>query len=203
MQPPSHSTSRVIPASEHRRERWRNQLGWTREIYKSPEQGGWDVRLSIAEIERDSAFSAFPGVDRRLVLLSGNGLRLRFDDGEVHDLYPPHGELRFEGERHVVGELIDGPTLDFNLMWRRDRAEADLWRQPLAGPTPILAEPRSTWAIYLLAGSARLVDAPHLPPLSAGDTALLTASDAPLRHTLDGDGEALVIRTAPLAPAQP
>ena len=59
----SYSTSRVIPASEYRRERWRNQLGWTREIYKSPDGGEWDVRLSIAEIERDSAFSAFPGVE--------------------------------------------------------------------------------------------------------------------------------------------
>ena len=44
--------SRVIPANEYRRERWRNGLGWTREIHASmPASGGaWDWRLSIAEI---------------------------------------------------------------------------------------------------------------------------------------------------------
>ena len=120
------SRSWVIPANEYRRERWRNQLGWTREIYRSPATGDWDWRLSIAEIERDSAFSSFPGIDRELVLLSGNGLRLRFDDGEVHELEPPHGKLRFAGERSVTGELVEGPTHDFNLMWRRDRVQAEL-----------------------------------------------------------------------------
>ena len=66
--------SQLIPANEYRRERWRNQLGWTREIARWPLQGDWDWRLSIAEIECDAAFSAFPGVDRELVLLAGNGV---------------------------------------------------------------------------------------------------------------------------------
>ena len=51
----------------------------------------------------------------------GNGMRLRFDDGEVNELHPPHDRMRFAGERAVTGELLDGPTQDFNLMWRRDR----------------------------------------------------------------------------------
>ena len=33
------SDSRVIPANEYRRERWRNQLGWTREICRSGDAG--------------------------------------------------------------------------------------------------------------------------------------------------------------------
>src|SRR5690606_23181136 len=74
--------SRVIAANEYRRERWRNGLGWTREIHahRSDPAGDWTWRLSIAEIERDGPFSAFPGVDRALVLLRGNGMRLRFGD---------------------------------------------------------------------------------------------------------------------------
>ncbi|MBF6022687.1 HutD/Ves family protein [Lysobacter niastensis] len=191
--------SRVIPANEYRRERWRNQLGWTREIARWPEEGDWNWRLSIAEIERDSAFSAFPGIDRELVLLSGNGLRLRFEDGAVHDLEPPHGKLRFAGEASLVGELIDGPTHDFNLMWRRDRVRAQLWHRPLVGPMVIFVEPYTTWAVHLMAGQAHFGDDSGLPALAAGDSAIFTAGDERLRHVLDGGGEALLIRIEPHA----
>jgi uncharacterized protein len=85
--PVAQTESFVIPANEYRRERWRNGLGWTREILQrriddapASDAAPWDWRLSIAEIERDAAFSAFPGIDRELVLLAGNGVRLRFAD---------------------------------------------------------------------------------------------------------------------------
>lgn len=191
------SCSWVIPANEYRRERWRNQMGWTREIYKTPGEGEWDWRLSIAEIERDSAFSSFPGIDRELVLLSGNGLRLRFEEDEVHELAPPHGKLRFAGERAVMGELVDGPTHDFNLMWRRDRVQAELWHRPLVGPMVIFAEPHTTWVAFLMSGRARFADDSGLPALEAGDTAIFAAGRERLRHVLDGGGEALLIRVAP------
>jgi environmental stress-induced protein Ves len=187
----------VIPANEYRRERWRNGLGWTREIHAHAAAGSpddWEWRLSIAEIEQDAPFSAFPGIDRELVLLSGNGLRLRFDDGEVRELHPPHDRLRFAGERAVTGELLDGPTQDFNLMWRRDLVEAQLWHRPLVGPMVVFAEPGTIWAIHLLAGQARFADDSGLPDLAAADTALLQADGTRLRHVLDGAGEALLIR---------
>ena len=63
-----------LPAHEYRRERWRNERGWTREIHRHPEGAAeWAWRVSIAEIDHDAPFSAFPGVDRELVLLHGNG----------------------------------------------------------------------------------------------------------------------------------
>ena len=203
----------VIPANEYRRERWRNQLGWTREIARGQLAddgfhldageaiGAWDWRLSIAEIERDAAFSSFPGIDRELVLLSGHGVRLRFDDGEVRELHPPHERLRFAGERALTGELLDGPTHDFNLMWRRDRVSAELWHRPLVGPMVIFTDPRGLWAVHLLAGRATFDGAADLPPLSAGDTVLIRAGDNRLRHVLHGGGEALMIRLSPQAEA--
>lgn len=193
----STAESRVIPANEYRRERWRNQQGWTREIYKAPAGEDWHWRLSIAEIERDSAFSSFPGVDRELVLLSGHGVRLRFDDGEVHELHPPHAKLRFAGERGVTGELLDGPTHDFNLMWRRDRVHAELWHRPLVGPMVIFADAGTTWAVHLLAGRARFADDSGLPAMEAGDTAILQAGSQRLRHVIEGGGELLVVRVQP------
>lgn len=187
----------VVPANEYRRERWKNGAGWTREIVRVPDQADWIWRLSIAEIEQNAPFSAFSGIERELVLLSGNGLRLRFDDGETHTLLPPHERLRFAGERGVTGELVDGPTHDFNLMWRREEIDAELWHRPLVGPMVIFIEPGTTWVAHMLAGTARFADDSGLPDLAAGDTAFMRAGDERRRHVLDGGGEALLIRIQP------
>jgi len=189
---------RVIPANEYRRMRWKNGAGWTREIHAEPSADDWTWRLSIAEIERDAPFSVFPGVDRELVLLSGNGLRLRFGDGEAHELRPPHQRLRFAGERAVVGELIDGRTEDFNLMWRRDAVRAELWHRPLVGTMVVFVDPGSTWVLHLLAGRARIDGGSSPDWLAQGDTALLTAGDARARYPVDGGGEALLVRIDPV-----
>ena len=192
---------RVIPANEYRRMRWGNGAGWTREIHAEPSAEHWDWRLSIAEIEQDAPFSAFPGVDRELVLLSGNGLRLRFADGEAHDLLPPHQRLRFAGERALTGELIEGRTEDFNLMWRRDAVQAQLWHRPLVGTMVVFVDPGSTWVLHLLAGRARIEGERPLGWLAQGDTALLTAGGVRTRYPVEGGGEALLIRIEPVVDA--
>lgn len=198
MEIPSPQSSCVVRVADQRRMHWKNGAGWTSEILRAPDVDDWDWRLSIAEIEADAPFSAFPGVDRELVLLSGNGLRLRFDDGEVRTLDPPHDKLRFAGEQVVFGELIDGPTRDFNLMWRRGRVEARLWVRPLVGSMVVFVEPGQTWALYLVAGNARFAGGSALGALAAGDTAILRAGTARTRHALDGGGTLLVVRIDPL-----
>jgi environmental stress-induced protein Ves len=191
--------SRVIPANDYRRERWRNGAGWTRAICRVPERDEWDWRLSIAEIERNAPFSTFPGIDRELVLLGGNGLRLRFDDGETRQLDPPYGRVRFAGERALTGGPVDGRSEDFNLMWRRDAVTTQLWHRPLVGPMVVFVDPGSTWVVHLLAGDARFAADTDLPPLAMGDTALLVAGDTRRRYGLEGAGEALLIRIDPAA----
>jgi len=194
--PPS---SCVLRASGYARMRWKNGAGWTSEILRVPDTDDWDWRLSIAEIETDAPFSAFPGVERELVLLSGNGLRLRFDDGASHELLPPHDKLRFAGERNAFGELVDGPTRDFNLMWKRGAVDAQLWRRPLVGTVVLFVDPGETWIVHMLAGQARFVDGTGFGELGMGDTAVLPAIDgARTRHAIDGGGEALLIRISPV-----
>lgn len=191
---------RILRGHDYRRERWRNGAGWTRQVHAEPAADGnaaWDWRLSIAEIDADAPFSAFPGVDRVLVLLQGNGMRLRFDDGEVHELLPPHDRLRFAGERALVGELVDGPTRDFNLMWRRDAIDASLWHRPLVGSMLVFVDPGETWALHVLSGQARIDGVADSEPLAVGDSALLRAGEARRRYLLDGGGELLVMRLAP------
>lgn len=186
--------TRVIPANEYRRERWRNGQGWTRQIAASHPGEAWDWRLSIAEIERDAGFSAFPGVERELVLLHGNGVRLCFDDGEQVALLPPHDRHRFSGARPLRGELVDGPTHDFNLMWRPEAVDAELLLRPLVGSMFFFADACTSWAIHLLAGQARFDAASGLPPLWAGDTALLYGTPGRVRYALEGGGELIAIK---------
>ena len=193
--------SRILPAIGYTRMRWKNGAGWTTEILRVPDNDDWEWRLSIAEIEADAPFSSFPGVERELVLLSGNGLRLRFShdgvDG-VHELLPPHDKLCFAGELAVFGELIDGPTRDFNLMWKRHSCNAQLWHRPLVGTMVMFVDPGEVWAVHMLAGQARFADDSRLGLLRMGDTAILVAESARMRHVLDGGGELLLIRVEAL-----
>lgn len=188
----------LIPANEYRRERWKNGLGWTREILRWPEESeAWDWRLSIAEVDKDGRFSAFPGVERELVLLSGAGMRLHFDDGESISLLPPHERLRFAGERALSAELISGPTQDFNLMWRPERVEATLLHRPLVGPMLFFAEPGVRWVVHVMGGRAHFKD--QLPPLlmEQGDSALIEPKHGQAsRVILEGGGELLLVRIA-------
>lgn len=187
------STPVVLPANTHRRERWRNGLGWTRAIRAWPDEADWAWRLSVAEIEHPAPWSQFPGIDREQMLVEGEGLRLRFGDGRVEELLPPYGRARYDGGMPVAGEPIDGRAVALNLMWRRDLLEVDLWRRPLVGPMLFFADPAECWLLYLLAGQGRFDQASGLPPLGRGDAAVL-ASGQRNRFMLDGGGELVAMR---------
>jgi environmental stress-induced protein Ves len=184
----------LIPANEYRRERWKNGLGWTREILRHPAEGDWDWRLSIAEVDKDGPFSAFPGCDRELVLLAGEGMRLQFEDGDCVTLAPPHARHRFAGERALSAELIAGPTHDFNAIWRRDRCDVAVLHRPLVGPMVFFPESGVLWFAYLLAGQAVFRDQPTPMVLEQGDSAVIRTPDGGARTLLDGGGEVLLVR---------
>jgi len=190
-----------LPANEYRRERWRNERGWTREIHRHPEGAAdWAWRVSIAEIDHDAPFSSFPGCDRELVLLSGEGMRLVFDDAEggTVTLNPPHDRLRFAGERALHAELVDGPTHDFNLMWKRDAVQATLLHRPLVGPMVFFAEPGVTWLVYVMEGHAQFKDLARPLRLAQFDSVLLLPdTDGRARFILEGGGELLLCRIEP------
>jgi environmental stress-induced protein Ves len=107
---------------------WKNGAGLTREIaFGGASHAGFDWRLSVAEVDRDAPFSAFPGVDRRIVLLGGAGMRLRSADGRVdHALTEPLVPFSFAGEVPLQATLAGGASRDFNVMTRRDRFFSEL-----------------------------------------------------------------------------
>ena len=109
------------------RVRWRNDGGFTREVISEPSGGSaFDWRVSVAEVEASGPFSRFDGYERVLVLLAGAGMRLhRTDTGAYSDVTSDEPLVRFAGDVPIHAELIDGPTTDFNLMWRTDVVAAD------------------------------------------------------------------------------
>jgi environmental stress-induced protein Ves len=160
-----------------------------------PDVDDYAWRVSIAEIDHDCPFSAFPGHDRILVLLSGNGMRLSFHDGREVDLDPPHSRIAFRGEDALDCTLREGPTRDFNLIWKRDRVQAELMHRPLVGPMLFFPEPQVQWLVHLIAGRAQIKDRPELAPLDAGDSVLLSAAPGDSeRLILGGGGEVLLAR---------
>ena len=64
---------------------WRNGAGVTRELLARPSAADWRVRVSVADIDRDGPFSAYPGVERWFTVLKGTGVDLAID-GQVRRL---------------------------------------------------------------------------------------------------------------------
>lgn len=197
---------RVLRAQDCVRTRWKNGLGWTREVARGclpPDApsaeivDGWDWRLSIGEIDADADFSTFHGVDRELTLLSGAGVRLRGADGSLREVLPPHGSARFDGETRLHGERVDGRVEVLNLMWRRDAVAVQSWFRPLVGPMLVFAAPGETWLVHLVAGHARLDRDERTPLLEMGDSVLLSATDARERCLLEGAGAVVLAKLAP------
>lgn len=109
---------------------WKNGGGVTREIVCQPPgavMGEFDWRVSIAHIASDGPFSAFPGVDRVITLLSGGGVHLLSDDGQVDlRLDKPLAPVAFAGEAPIHARLLAGDCHDFNVMTRRAVCSASL-----------------------------------------------------------------------------
>ncbi len=123
---------------------WKNGGGVTREIVCMPPgagMGDFDWRVSIAHIAGDGPFSAFPGIDRVITLLSGGGVHLLGDDGLVnHRLDTPLAPFAFAGEAAIHARLLAGDCHDFNLMTRRAVCSASLQVLRSACEWPVAAQ---------------------------------------------------------------
>ncbi|KQX56314.1 MULTISPECIES: HutD family protein [unclassified Streptomyces] len=113
--------------------RWRNGGGATREIVSRPEGAeAFEWRASIADIDRGGPFSEFPGVDRTLTLLAGDGVRLTSTGVFDRLLARPGEPFAFSGDLALSAELPGGACRVLNIMVRRGRGAARVER--VAGP---------------------------------------------------------------------
>ena len=124
----------TVPLAGVAAQPWRNGGGTTRELLAWPDANDWQLRVSVAEIETDGPFSAFPGIERAFAVLEGAGVVLALPQGERR-LDAQSRAVRFAGEAAPMCRLIDGPTRDLNLMARRDAGPIHLHRDTLAPAT--------------------------------------------------------------------
>jgi len=119
---------------------WRNGGGVTRELLRLPAartdaSDAWDLRISLADVEHDGPFSAYPGIQRWIAVVAGAGMRLE-DAGATRpiELRPGAAPLRFDGAWAPQCVLLDGPIRDLNVMAREGARRAVLqaaaWHSP-------------------------------------------------------------------------
>ncbi len=185
----------TLPIHQTRRERWRNGNGWTREILRVPQadDGDFHWRISIADISEDSLFSLFPGCDRAMALLAGEGVELSFADGRQEQLLPPHGRLAFSGDEVVTSRLINGSVQDFNAIYKRDRYHGTLLHRPLVGSMVFLPERGVQWFLHVVAGRVE-IRGEDATLLQREDSAWLRPTQSGQRIAIEGGGEVLLLR---------
>ncbi|MFI5669343.1 HutD family protein [Streptomyces sp. NPDC051704] len=147
---------RILRAGDRAAVAWKNGGGVTREIAAWPEGAamadfGW--RISLAEVAADGPFSAFPGVDRTLTLAEGAGMDLTVAGARrlVDERCAPQD---FPGDVPTDCRLLDGPVVNFNVMYRRDRVRAQT--AVVRGALALRAEPGETLLVVALQGPAEL-----------------------------------------------
>lgn len=176
------TSTRVRRYQAYRAMPWRNGRGTTLEIAREPALGeSFAWRLSLADIDRDSEFSAYPGYRRALVLVAGSSLRLTFEGNGDRFLDPKRRGARFEGDWNTHCAVPQGRCTDLSLI---------VWKGSAARPAAIVRAPRmlrvkSTvravlpgylyGALFVLEGSAAVTTAIRARPhtIRARDTLLL------------------------------
>jgi hypothetical protein len=131
---------------------WKNGGGETTEIAASPEGAGLDAfdwRVSMARVDGDGPFSLFPGIDRTLAILDGEGLRLAIEGRDPVELTRATAPLAFPADAPTGSILLGGPVTDLNVMTRRTMARHELTVQDYPSGTAIAATASVTLVVPL------------------------------------------------------
>lgn len=184
---------RVLRAADRTAVPWKNGGGITREIAAGPDgasMSDFDWRVSLADVAADGPFSAFPGVERILTVVEGAGMALTVG-GTPHLVDERNAPRHFPGDEPTQGRLLEGPVVNFNVMYRRDTVSASVNLVTRAA----LALPAGQLLVVALDGTADLTpDQSAAAPdaavrLGRHDAALLTRGGG-----LRTDGTAAVVR---------
>ncbi|WP_064685668.1 HutD/Ves family protein [Rhizobium bangladeshense] len=180
---------RILLAADHKRMPWKNGGGETVEIAVSPEDAGlagFDWRVSMATVAADGPFSIFPGIDRTLAILAGNGMELDIEGGAPVLLTVASEPLAFPADIPVTAKLQDGAITDLNVMTRRDGLTHRLSRIDIDGAKRVPL-PSPTCLLLCHRGRLSFRRDGEAGALAPGDALLIDDAAA---ATLETDGEA-------------
>ena len=183
-----------LKPADARRVPWKNGGGTTLELAMEPPgatfETGFVWRLSTAEVAVPSPFSAFPGLQRTLMLLTGDGLRVDFGDRGVVDLREPLVPLVFSGAWPATATLLGGPCTDLNLMVDPTRCSAQL--RILHLQRPCVLNPQAPTTLMFVANGAVYVPEGNLH-LGQRHTLRVEGGDRSLQLVPGYGGAALVL----------
>lgn len=185
MQHLRHEDYRTVP--------WKNGGGITREIALAddPAGGGFLWRLSMATVSTSGPFSHFPGVDRTIACLQGNGMRLAFGDGRVADVLRAGAPLAFPGEADIHADCLDGETIDLNVMTRRDRFSHAV--EHVSSAAEVVLSPGGGTLAVFFAAPATVVTTGKTVDVRRFDTVVLTGETAPVTVRADAGPDLFAI----------
>lgn len=156
---------------------WKNGKGLTEEIMAFPvgsTMETFDWRLSIAHVGQDGPFSVFPGVDRSIAMLEGEGLRLDLPDGTGHELSLDGDPFTFPGEWVISSTNLGGPTMDLNIMTRRGHYQHQMRRYRSVDPLTVNAEVQT---LLLFKSAASLSTSEGTTPVEPFSCVMLDSSE--------------------------
>jgi len=185
---------RIVRAADCRVMPWKNGGGTTTEIAVHPEGAGlgdFHWRVSMARVESDGPFSSFPGVDRTLTILSGEGIRLAVGRREAVTLTAESLPFAFAGEVPAEAMLVGAAVTDLNVMTRRGVVAHRVRR--VAGAMECGAE--GTALVVCHSGSCGVEAKDERQNLDAGDTAI--AEGKALRLTSSEGGVVYLVEVSP------
>lgn len=180
---------RILRAGDHKRMPWKNGKGETVEIAVFPPDASiddFDWRISMATVAEDGPFSIFPGIDRTLAILNGNGMVLDVEGRSSVLLTTASDPLAFPADIPVAARLEDGTITDLNVMTRRDGFSHTLIRIDVDGSKTVPLPP-STCLLLCHRGALSFRRDGETGALAAGDALLVTDTAATV---LEIDGEA-------------
>ncbi|HEX7391269.1 MAG TPA: HutD family protein [Acidiphilium sp.] len=131
---------RVVRAAGRRAMPWKNRGGTTFEVAAFPVGSGLDRidwRISMALVETNGPFSVFPGIDRTLAVLAGDGIALSIAGDPPVILTRTSAPHSFAADAPTEGRLTGGAITDLNVMTRRGRFTHRLTRLHLDNPSDI------------------------------------------------------------------
>jgi environmental stress-induced protein Ves len=186
---------RVVRNADLVRVPWKNGGGTTAEVAAFPEAAGFDAfgwRVSMADVASDGPFSAFPGIDRTLIVVEGAGLELDVE-GASYRLDASSPKLSFSGDDATIGRLLAGPIRDLNVMTRRGRFRHRT--RFVESGVALLAESTGTAFIVALDGSFDVTLEGEIHSLQVLDALILDGTQDLIQ--LSGNGRAILVEIAP------
>ncbi len=188
-------TEHVIRSRDLVRVPWKNGGGTTAEVAAFPEGSGFETfgwRISMADVASDGPFSLFPGIDRTLILVEGNGIELDVE-GIAYPLDRASPKLSFSGDDITTGRLLSGPIRDLNVMTRRGhfRHRARFVEFGVA----LLSEDTVAAALVALDGSFDVTLHSTLHSLQPLDILMLEPTQELLQ--ISGSGRAILVEIEP------